>query len=110
MYFLDVDFCGSLEPVIRLLTTVFKLLQWGIPIALILFGAIDLGKAVIASKEDEMKKAQGVLIKRVVYAVAIFLLVTVVELVMNLVSTNSDAEASNWLNCWTETTSSSSAE
>ena len=29
----------------------------GVPIALLIFGMIDLGKAVIASKEDEVKKA-----------------------------------------------------
>ena len=108
-YFLDT-FSTTLEPVIKLVKAVLALVKFGIPIVLILLGTVDLGKAVMASKDDEMKKAQGVLIKRVVYAVVIFLLVTIVELVMNLVSTNSDAEASNWLNCWNETTSSSSAE
>lgn len=101
MYFLDVDFCGSLEPVIKLLTTVFKLLQWGIPIALILFGAIDLGKAVIASKEDEMKKAQSTLIKRIVYAVVIFFLFTIVGLVMGMVgNSETGADTENWSACW----------
>lgn len=107
-YFLDT-FCSTLEPVIKLIKAVLALVKFGIPIVLILLGTIDLGKAVMASKDDEMKKAQGVLIKRVIYAVAIFLLVTIVELVMNLVSTNSDAEANNWVSCWTGTTTSSSA-
>jgi p-aminobenzoyl-glutamate transporter AbgT len=101
MYFLDVDFCGSLGPVIKLLTTVFKLLQWGIPIVLILLGAIDLGKAVMASKEDEMKKAQSTLIKRVVYAVVIFFLFTIVGLVMGLVGdSETGAETESWSKCW----------
>lgn len=108
-YFLDT-FCSTLEPVIKLIKAVLALVKFGIPIVLIVLGTIDLGKAVMASKDDEMKKAQGVLIKRVVYAVVIFLLVTIVELVMNLVSTNSDPDASNWFKCWTETTTSSSAE
>ena len=101
MYFLDVDFCGSLEPVIKLLTTVFKLLQWGIPIVLILLGAIDLGKAVMASKEDEMKKAQSTLIKRIVYAVVIFFLFTIVGLVMGLVGdSGTGSDTTSWSKCW----------
>lgn len=97
------EFCSNLEPVIRLLTTVFRLLQWGIPIVLILFGAIDLGKAVIASKEDEMKKAQSTLIKRVVYAVIIFFLFTIVNLVMGIVGgTGAEGDTVNWATCWNQ--------
>lgn len=108
MYFL-FNYCGELGPIIRLLKSVFTLLQWGIPIVLILFGAIDLGKAVMASKEDEMKKAQGTLIKRVVYAVLIFFLFTIVTLVISMVSDsrNGDNQDVNnveidWAKCWTE--------
>ena len=38
-----------------------------IPIIIVLMAMIDLGKAVIASKEDEIKAAQKLLIKRVVF-------------------------------------------
>ena len=67
-----LDWCDDLDQVILLLKNVIKLLQWGIPMVLILFGMLDLGKAVMAGKEDEMKKAQGTLIKRCVYAIIIF--------------------------------------
>ena len=91
---LFLDFCEELNPIITLLKNVVKLLQFLIPFGLILFGMIDLGKAVIAGKEDEMKKAQGILIKRVIYAVAIFLLVYVISLVMGMVGSN------DWKECW----------
>ena len=89
-----MDFCGDLDQIITLLKNVVRLLQWGIPMVLILFGMLDLGKAVIAGKEDEMKKAQGTLIKRVIYAVAIFLVVTIVSFVMGMVGSN------DWKECW----------
>lgn len=94
MFFLDIDYCQELGPVISILKAVVKLFQFGIPILLIIFGMIDLGKAVIASKEDEMKKAQGTLIKRAIYAVAVFLVVTIVSLVMGMVG------AEEWKTCW----------
>ena len=89
-----LDFCSDLGPVVSLLKNVVKLIQWGIPIILIIFGMLDLGKAVMAGKEDEMKKAQGTLIKRFIYAVAVFLVVTLVTFVMGLVG------SSDWKDCW----------
>lgn len=87
-------FCRNLGPVITLLKNIVRLLQWGIPIILILFGLIDLGKAVMSSKEDEMKKAQGTLIKRVIYAVIVFFVVTIVYFVMGIVGSD------DWKDCW----------
>ena len=89
-----MDYCQELGTIITLLKNIVKLLQFLIPIGLILFGMLDLGKAVIAGKEDEMKKAQGTLIKRVIYAVAIFLVVTIVSFVMGMVGSK------DWKECW----------
>ena len=98
-------YCTDLAPVIRLVKSVITLIQWGIPFVLILFGMIDLGKAVMSSKEDEMKKAQTTLIKRVIYAVAVFLVVTLVMFVMNLVSdaeVKGDPNTNDWQTCWNQ--------
>ena len=86
-----LDSCMGIEPIIRIVKAIVTLIQWGVPILLIVFGMIDLGKAVMSSKEDEMKKAQNTLLKRFIYAVAVFLVVTLVVVVMNMVD-NSQAE------------------
>lgn len=100
--FLDVDYCGALKPVVKILHSVVTLIQWGVPLMLILFGMIDLGKAVMSSKEDEMKKAQNTLIKRVIYAVAVFLVITLVSFVMGVVgdADPDDVNTTSWSNCW----------
>ncbi len=95
-----IDLCNDTEglgQVVTLLKNVVKIIQWGIPLLLIVFGLLDLGKAVIAGKEDEMKKAQGTLIKRFIYAVAAFLIVTLVTFAMGLVG------STEWKNCWSGT-------
>ncbi len=103
---LDVNVCQQIYPVIAILKNgVIPIFQIGIPILLIVFGMIDLGKAVIASKEDEIKKAQGMLIKRAIYAVVCFLLVTIVTVLTSvLAGSNTGKEeinaSTNWLNCW----------
>ena len=51
--------CGPILPLIRLIRHgIIPLIQVGIPLILIVLGMLDLGKAVVASKEDEIKSAQ----------------------------------------------------
>ena len=98
MFFLD--YCTELGAVIGVLKAVVGLFQFGIPILLIIFGMIDLGKAVIASKEDEMKKAQSMLLKRCLYAVAVFFVVTIVTLLFGLLGSSKVNDTANWAKCW----------
>lgn len=99
-----MDDCGGLLPIVRIVRKgVFPIVQIIIPILLIVFGTIDLGKAVISSEDKEVKAAQSRLIKRCIYAVAIFFVVTLVTIVMNLVTTANDSNIDNatgWSNCW----------
>ena len=90
----DASTCGGLLEIVRLIVKIVNIVKIIIPIALIGYGLIDLGKAVIASKEDEMKKAQGALIKRIIYAVIVFLIVTLVTFATGLVG------AEDWKECW----------
>ena len=95
--------CSDLFPIIHLVRSgLIPLIQIGIPIILIVLGMLDLGKAVVASKEDEIKNAQKLLIKRIIYAVAIFFVVFIVTVVFNLVAGNTDdtKDADSWLDCW----------
>lgn len=99
--------CKDLGPLINLIKHgIIPLIQVGIPIILIVLGMLDLGKAVMASKDDEIKNAQKMLIKRCIYAIAIFFVVLIVNLVFGLLSTTGDGEiegASNsWSKCWVE--------
>lgn len=53
-----------------------------VPALVIVLGMIDLAKAVIASKEDEMKKAQSTFVKRLIIGVAFFLIPVFVDIIM----------------------------
>lgn len=96
--------CEGLGPIVRLIKKgVFPLIQIGIPILLIVFGTIDLGKAVISSDDKEIKAAQGRLIKRCIYAAAVFFVTTLVTLLMNIVAKGADKSENNttsWATCW----------
>ena len=50
-----MDVCtADLQTIIGIVKTVLKILQIGMPIILLLFGTIDLGKAVMAGDEKEI--------------------------------------------------------
>ena len=103
MNFLEVN-CETILPLIRLIKNgIIPLIQVGIPIILIVLGMLDLGKAVVASKEDEIKNAQKMLIKRAIYAIAIFFVVLIVQLVFGLLSSAGDdygEQGASWTTCW----------
>ena len=97
--------CSDLMPIIKLIKNgIIPLIQIGIPIILILLGMLDLGKAVIASKEDEIKAAQKMLVKRAIYALAIFFVALIVQVVFGLLSSTGNSkienEGASWKTCW----------
>lgn len=99
------DNCKGLGSIVRLIKKgVFPIIQIGIPILLVIMGTVDLGKAVISSDEKEVKGAQSRLIKRCIYAILIFFMVTLVSIIMNLVATSKDEDgskhANDWAKCW----------
>lgn len=99
-----LDLCGNpeLKPVWNLIGIIINIIWIGIPILLIVLGSIDLGKAVIASKEDDVKKAKKSLLNRVIYAALVFCVVWIVQVVMNAISTIGidETDTTSWKNCW----------
>ncbi len=73
--------CSEFGKITNLTKFIVSLIQYAVPVAIIILGSIDLFKAVIASKEDEIKAAQKLLLKRVIYGVVIFFLVAIVRLI-----------------------------
>ena len=76
------------KKIVDIVHTIIVIMKFGIPILLIVFGMLDLGKAVMASKEDEIKKGQQMFIKRLIAAILVFLVVVVVELVIGVAAGN----------------------
>lgn len=97
-----MDTCTELGPVISFLKAILGIIQWGVPILLIIMGSIDLGKAVMASDDKEIKGATSKLIKRAIAAVAIFFIPLIVNLLIGMVGT-SGANEGGFANCWNDT-------
>ena len=68
----------------------YLILQVAVPIILIIMGMITFAKAITSQKEDEIKAAQSSFFKKLIIAVVIFLVLTVVHLIFNMVGGNND--------------------
>lgn len=80
-----MNFCHSAGPImytIGMFMLVFKIV---IPVLLIIFGMVDLGKAVISSDDKAVSKAAKTLLNRVIAGVCIFFIPTIVGLVFKMV-------------------------
>lgn len=89
-----IAFCESTANIWQIVGYVLLVFKIVIPILLIILGMLDLGKAVIASKDDEIKKSISSLVKRAIAAVIIFLLPTIVSFLIGIVGGfNQDTEA-----------------
>lgn len=100
------DKCSGLGVVVKVVKNgLFPILQIGVPILLIVFGTLDLGKAVISSDEKAVKEAQSKLIKRCIYAVAVFFIVTIVNILFSVIGNvagDSIEGMDTWRECWNE--------
>ena len=81
-------FCANSANIWQIVGYVVNIFKIVIPVIIVLFAMIDLGKAVMAGEEKEIKEAQQMLIKRLIYGVVVFFVVTIVQVVFNLIGDN----------------------
>ena len=86
---------SSLVSILYYVRIVLNIIQIAVPIALILFGTIDMAKAVMAGDEKKMKEAQKPFVKRIISAVIVFLIPYIVTVVIGIVTSNTQYKG-----CW----------
>ena len=74
----------------NIVNIIYIIIQIAVPVLLVIFGMLDLVKGIIASKEDEIKKGQQMLIKRTISAALVFFVFALVKVVVSLASDNSN--------------------
>ena len=96
------DANGELVQILGVVRTALTIIQIAIPILLIIMGSLDLMKAVMAGKEDEIKKGQNTFVKRAIAAVIVFFIPLIVSLVMGLITvdTTSSGNPVKYKDCW----------
>lgn len=108
IYFLtECSLCkdNGLFSVVYIFKQVLSVVFMIIPIILIVLVLIDLAKNVIANKDDDMTKNRNIAIKRIIYAIAIFLVPFMVNVVMHVLYDLIDNGSNkSFLTCWENAT------
>ena len=89
MIYILNNICGELGVAWTLLGYVIWGIQVVTPILLIISGMITMIQAMTAEKGDGLTKAQNELIKKIISAVAVFLVIWGTKLVVNLIANDS---------------------
>ena len=96
----------ELKTILGVIRLAFNAVKLIIPIVLIILGTVDLSKAVIAQDEKQMKEAQKRFLNRVIYAIVIFLIPTIVMLLFGMLPSSlfggDSGKGYNWKDCWNE--------
>lgn len=106
VYAKDIQGCSILgsgiqidEKIARTVHIIILAIQIAVPVILVIFGMIDLMKAVIAGKEDEIKKNQMTFVKRLIAAALVFFVFVIVKLLVSFVADDS-TKIMNCVNCF----------
>ena len=91
--------CTSFKGVFGLVGWVLLIIKIAVPIMLILVGMIDMTKAILGHDSDEISKAQGLLIKKAIAAVAVFLVVQIVIFIFTTIVGFTDWRHGACANC-----------
>lgn len=94
----DLSSNGDLLQILALARTVVTWLQILIPIALIIWGTIDMGRAVIAGDEKKIKERYKPFVQRIIAAIVVFLIPFIVNVLINVIVPGNN----EWKACWNE--------
>ncbi len=83
--------CGFSERLLVWIRNILRWMKYILPVVVIILGIIDFIKAIGSDKDDEMKKAQGRFIKRLIAAALAFLLPLIIEFILGLMGFGYDS-------------------
>lgn len=101
-----MQMCCNMRPFLNILRYVIVIIQFSVPLLLIVFGTVDMFKAMTKGDEKENKKVVDTFVKRLIYGVMIFLVPFLVRLVFKVLNDNilnnqkEEINSMSWLSCF----------
>ncbi len=94
--------CDDVGFIINIVKWLIKIIQFGIPIILIVLIIFDLVKIVTAGTEDQAKKSTSTIVQRVIWAVVAFFVPMLIGFIFKNISSGSNGDLTGptyWMNC-----------
>lgn len=110
MFILDCNevkqMCYDAKPILEIIKYLIKIIQFSVPMLLIVLGTWDMFKAITKAEDSKVvEEAKKTLIKRIIYGILLFLIPFLIRLVLNFVENNftigeDTTSPTAWISCW----------
>ena len=96
------NFCTNTHQILSLVGWILVVFKIAIPLIIIVIGLIDLGKAAVSSKPEEIKKSVGSLVWRLIGGIAIFFVPMIVMTIFGWISgySSTQSQITDWNVCY----------
>ena len=84
----------------KIVSLSYKIIQIAVPVVLIIMGMMDLFKGITAQKEDEIKKGQQILIKRLIAAGLVFFVFVIIKFFISIVADSTSSKIVECAECF----------
>lgn len=95
-----MGFCYRSAKIWQLLGYFIIVIKIVLPLIIIILGILDLGRAVVSSEQKVIKDAGGALLRRLIAAVAIFFVPTLIHFIFEVVAGYSEDVKNDYENCF----------
>lgn len=75
--------CGFSDRLLIWVANIVRWIKYIVPVLVIILGILDFIKAIASDKDDEMKKAQGRFVKRLIAAALVFIVPFIIEFILD---------------------------
>ena len=79
----DIGECGFSGELMAWIRNIIKYMKYFLPVIVIVLGILDFIKAIASSSDDDMKKAQGKFVKRLIAAALVFLVPLIIGFILD---------------------------
>lgn len=95
MFLIDIGaFCNDTKELLTFVGWIITIFKIAIPLIIIIYGMIDFGKAVVAEKDDDIKKSAKTLLRRAIAGIIIFFVPAIVLWIFGQVTDYSSSAGS----------------
>lgn len=91
------NFCQTISPTLKYVGDIINIIKIALPLLLIILGTFDIGKAVISSKSDDVRKNMKHFIRRIIVCIIIFFIPGICLIVFSFVHDFNDIRKNSGL-------------
>ena len=99
--------CSKIQIIVNIIAFLLRVLQWGIPIVLIVLVTFDVVKIIINTDEKAKSDTTSKIVKRIIYAVICFLVPMLVRFVFSILDSGNpndygsgNSYDDSWVSCF----------